>query len=97
MTSTRLALLAVTLSLIAFGCSKSPLGEACSSSDACESGLSCIQNGGYSLGDAGITCDANDRLCSIPCAVDADCASLGSGIICVDDCFGGSCLTGTRG
>ena len=80
------------------GCSTTAeLGEACTGGQTtCASGLSCIQSGGRSITDGGLSCIATDLLCSKPCAADADCASLGAGHICVKECFGGSCLRGSR-
>ncbi|MEI8254683.1 MAG: hypothetical protein WCJ30_03335 [Deltaproteobacteria bacterium] len=59
-------------------------------------GLQCIPSGGQHIADGGLACVVSDTICSKPCATDADCASLGTGLICVHDCFVGSCVVGSH-
>lgn len=79
------------------GCGKAQVGEVCSESSDCAEGTQCILNGSMSIGADGPACVDTDKLCSITCNGDADCAVLGSGYICIEDCYLGSCLQGSRG
>jgi hypothetical protein len=86
--------LATTLAFV--GCGKSGIGESCDSNSDCADGMSCILYGGKDIGPSGPEC-VDKKLCSITCTKDTDCASLGTGLICVNDCHEGSCLVGSRG
>ncbi len=86
-----------SVALLVLSCGPKSIGEECTvAAKDCASPTSCIASGSRDLRDGGLTCDASRLLCSIPCAQDADCASLGAGHICVKDCAAGSCLKGTR-
>jgi hypothetical protein len=76
-------------------CGKSGIGEFCDTDGDCAAGLSCILYGGKDIGSSGLEC-TNRKLCSVTCANDTDCASLGAGIICISDCHAGSCLKGSH-
>jgi hypothetical protein len=90
-------LLTVTAVLLfSTGCGKSAVGEDCTQSSQCAEGTSCIQYGGQDIVNGTLACQGN-LVCSIACNQDAQCASLGTGYICVGDCFAGSCLKGSRG
>lgn len=91
----RLCLVAA-LVVLSTGCGKRELGEDCAQSSECADGTSCVLSGSSKIVDGGPACVDTAKLCSITCAQDADCASLGTGHICVKDCFMGSCLKGTR-
>ena len=91
----RLTTIAALL-LIGTACGKSSVGESCADSKSCADGTNCVLAGSRSFVDGGQTCDATKKLCSVTCGVDADCASLGTGYICLKDCFMGSCLKGSR-
>jgi len=78
------------------GCGKSGVGEDCTDSAQCGEGTSCVQYGGKDITNNELAC-TNKRVCSVTCALDTDCATLGTGYICVSDCYAGSCLKGTRG
>lgn len=91
---TRLAMLAA-LTFITTGCARA-LGESCAESSECAKGTTCVLYGGRDIVDGGLSCSETKKLCSITCAADADCASLGAGHICVKDCFSGSCLVGSH-
>lgn len=86
----------IFLALALAGCGKSGIGETCSDSSGCADNLSCVLYGGRDIVNGNLACVDTKKLCSITCAKDADCASLGSGYICVNDCFQGSCLQGSR-
>lgn len=89
---TRMVLLALALT----GCGKSGIGETCSDASGCADNLSCVLYGGRDIVNGNLACVDTKKVCSITCNSDADCASLGSGYICVNDCFKGSCLMGSR-
>jgi hypothetical protein len=84
------------LMLTSCGGGNAGIGEACSKDSDCGDSTQCIPNGGQQISNSELTCVESDTLCSIPCAKDADCSSLGEGYICIDDCFQGSCLKGSR-
>lgn len=66
--------------------SSEPAGASCSSSSACESGLTCSTLSQFS--DAG--CTSVGTVCSKTCQADSDCASLGSKYKCFASCSGAS-------
>jgi hypothetical protein len=82
--------------LLSAACGKHALGEDCAQSTECADGTNCVLSGSQHIVDGGLTCVDTKKLCSITCAQDADCASLGTGHICVKDCFMGSCLQGSH-
>lgn len=92
----KLSLVVVSAVLFFSACGKAGIGEACSKDADCGDGTSCILNGGEKITSTGTSCIDTDKLCSITCNVDADCATLGTGYICVNECFQGSCLKGSR-
>src|SRR5260370_24734066 len=68
-------------------CSSTPLrsaGTVCSPDSECGAGLSCLGLGTFT--DAGCTTLAQS--CSKRCALDSDCASLGSNFKCLVACDG---------
>ncbi len=77
-------------------CGKRPIGEYCTVNDECAQNLSCVQTGGHEIINGQLGCNTMKRLCSKPCSSDADCASLGSGLICLTDCAAGSCVVGSH-
>jgi hypothetical protein len=77
------------------GTGKADIGESCSEDSECAGSTRCISNGGHQITNDGLSCVETDTLCSITCTRHEDCASLGTGYICIDDCFQGSCLKGT--
>ena len=76
-------------------CGPADIGETCDETGDCKDGLQCILSGGQDITSTGIAC-STEKLCSIPCAVDTDCESVGSGLICMADCNAGSCLKGSH-
>ena len=96
----RRLLFAASAALLLTSCGKDSsgsagIGESCSEDSDCGDATRCILNGGQQITDDGLSCVETDRLCSIPCTRHEDCSSLGTGYICIDDCFQGSCLKGT--
>jgi hypothetical protein len=89
-------LFAASAALLLISCGKASIGEACSEDSECGDNTRCILNGGLQITNSGPTCVDTDKLCSITCAQDADCSSLGEGYICIHDCYQGSCLKGSR-
>ena len=86
--------LAVSLVLLA-GCGRA-VGESCSADSDCDTKTKCILGGSTTVVNSMPTCSDTKKLCSITCSADADCAALGSGYICLHDCFQGSCLQGSH-
>ena len=78
------------------GCGKREVGEFCADSKECGTGTSCVLAGSRAIVDGGLSCNDSKKLCSVTCGADTDCAALGSGYICLKDCFMGSCLKGSR-
>lgn len=90
------AVAAVLFFVLSSACGKKGIGEACGDTTECGTGTTCIINGGRHIDAGQLVCDNTLRLCSKTCAADSDCASLGSGTICIKDCAMGSCLQGSR-
>ncbi len=68
---------------LTFGCTtKLPAGAECTESSACESGLSCLDVAQVT----GTSCTVVGMACSMVCAGDGDCASLGSNFKCFAGC-----------
>lgn len=86
--------LLVIVALAVSACGKAGVGETCSQTSDCATGTSCILNGGMSTVGGMLKCDDTAKLCSVTCTGDGDCASLGTGYICIHECFMGSCLMG---
>jgi hypothetical protein len=80
---------------LAVSCGKADIGETCDQTSDCKDGLACILKGSRDIGANGLEC-TTDKLCSKACATDTDCASLGSGLICLSECHDGSCLVGSH-
>jgi hypothetical protein len=75
----RFVLLAV---IVACTSSKLPAGGQCSSSDQCESGLSCLEIGEV----LGPQCEVLASVCTTTCGSDSDCSALGSSFLCFESC-----------
>jgi hypothetical protein len=69
-------------------------GITCESDSDCNSGLKCLpyevfaDGGDGGGGDAGCVADGNE--CLMPCTTNADCASVGAGVVCLTSCGGTS-------
>lgn len=87
--------LSLTASLLLAGCG-SAVGETCNADSDCGTKTKCILGGGRKVVNSTPTCVDTAKLCSITCGADADCAALGTGYICIHDCFQGSCLQGSH-
>jgi hypothetical protein len=90
-----LMLTATGMLLVLFACSSSTLkqaGTACSSDSDCAAGLSCLALSAVT--DAGCTNLA--KVCSKPCTINSDCASLGSTFTCFGNCGGSRACGATQ-
>ena len=80
---------AASLLLAALACSSNnalkPAGTACNADSDCAAGLSCMVLAG-NVADGGCATLAKD--CSKSCALDSDCAPLGSNFKCIPACDG---------
>lgn len=87
--------------LVVVGCGgKRGLGDFCTAAADCPSGLQCVLLGSRDFANGVLTCPAEPKkVCSTTCTRDLDCAALGAGLSCLNECFAGSChkLPGTGG